>query len=106
MTSAVSTAIQQGRRMSHLSKEEAAHQLGIDPRTLSRYETTTARDAVKNPDEGLIANMIRLYNDPLIGLLYLMANPIVIEICNRFTVTSETAAKKESIVAARLRREG
>ena len=70
--------------MSCLRRHEAASKLGIDERTLSRYETLNPRDAVKQEDPMLIASAIRLYDDASIGVVYLSGHPVVIEMAGRF----------------------
>jgi len=69
--------------MSCLRKYDAALMLGVDERTLSRYETINPRDAVKQEDPALIASAIRLYNDVTIGVVYLTGHPVVIEMAGR-----------------------
>jgi len=83
MTKDVSIALKNGRKMSCLRKNDAAHMLGVDERTLSRYETLNPRDAVKQEDPALIASAIRLYDDATIGVVYLTGHPVVIEMASR-----------------------
>ena len=83
MTRNVSIALKNGRVMSQMKKEDAAERLGVDGRTLSRYETINPRDSVKQEDPALIANMIKLYDDSLIGMIYLSEHPVYIEMKNR-----------------------
>jgi len=79
----VSIALKNGRKMSRLRLVDAAKELGIDERTLSRYETLNPRDVVKQEDPALIASAIRLYDDSTIGLVYLWGHPVVIELTSR-----------------------
>jgi len=72
-----------GRMMSRLRLMDAADMLGVTGRTLSRYETLDARDAVKQEDPALIASAIRLYDDATIGIMYLLGHPVVIEMASR-----------------------
>ena len=69
--------------MSCLRRLDAAKELGVDERTLARYETLNPRDAVKQEDPALIASAIRLYDDATIGLVYLWGHPVVIEMTGR-----------------------
>ena len=82
-TQDVSIALKNGRKMSRLRRNDAANMLGIDVRTLSRYETLNPRDAVKQEDPALIASAIRLYDDATIGIVYLSGHPVVVEMAGR-----------------------
>ena len=83
MTCDVALALKNGRLMSCLRRMDAAKELGIDERTLARYETQNPRDAVKQEDPELIASAIRLYDDAIIGLVYLCGHPVVKEMTSR-----------------------
>ena len=83
-TTNVSIAMKNGRQMSGLRRFDAAEELGIDERTLSRYETVNPRASVKQDNPALIASAIRLYDDPIIGMVYLSGHPVVIEMTKRF----------------------
>ena len=83
MSPNVSKALKNGRMMSCMRKDDAAELLRIDSRTLSRYETTNPKDSVKQEDPSLIASAIRLYDDSLIGLVYLTEHPVFMEMRDR-----------------------
>ena len=79
MTCDVRKALKTGREMSGLRKNEVAEKINVDERTLSRYESVNPNTAVKNADDGIIAEVMKLYGGRpalLIGLVYFMNNPV------------------------------
>ena len=76
MTQDVAKAMEIGRKQSGLPRGYTAECLGVDERTVYRYE----KGEVKREDPALIADAMALYGDNayLIGLVYLMEHPVVI----------------------------
>ena len=84
MTEEVARAMKISRKNSHMTIYDAAEMLGIDDRTLCRYESANPRETIKREDPSVIARAMELYGvyGAVIGTAYLATNPIAIKLSN------------------------